>query len=333
MIKHFAAFLLGIIIDRIVGDPHSMPHPVRLMGRVIGWLDKRLLGDVKTPDEGKADTVNSRAEFVKGLILWIIVVALTFAVSFAIRFLTYMWSPYLGIIVEAVLIAYCLAAKSLRVESMKVKDALENESLEAGRYAVSMIVGRDVDSLDEAGVLRAAVETVAENTSDGVIAPMIYCFFGGSVLGLVYKAVNTMDSMLGYHNDRYEYFGKTAARMDDVFNYIPARISAVLMVLAAFVLGKEYSGKDAWRIFKRDRYNHKSPNSAQTESALAGALGLRLAGDASYFGKPVKKPYIGDFKRPIQGEDITRACRLMYAAQDICLILCCVVAAALYWIY
>ena len=333
MIKHFAAFLLGIIIDRIVGDPHSMPHPVRLMGRVIGWLDKRLLGDVKTPDEGKADTVNSRAEFVKGMILWIIVVALTFAVSFAIRFLTYMWSSYLGIIVEAVLIAYCLAAKSLRVESMKVKDALENESLEAGRYAVSMIVGRDVDSLDEAGVLRAAVETVAENTSDGVIAPMIYCFFGGSVLGLVYKAVNTMDSMLGYHNDRYEYFGKTAARMDDVFNCIPARISAVLMVLAAFVLGKEYSGKDAWRIFKRDRYNHKSPNSAQTESALAGALGLRLAGDASYFGKPVKKPYIGDFKRPIQGEDITRACRLMYAAQDICLILCCVVAAALYWIY
>ena len=329
MIEHFVAFLLGILIDRIVGDPHWMPHPVRLMGRVIGLLDKALLGDVKSDDAAR----NPRAEFVKGLVLWVIVVALTFAFGFAIWFGAYLINPFLGIAVEAVLIAYCLAAKSLKVESMKVYDALENEGLEAGRPAVSMIVGRDTDCLDEAGVIRAAVETVAENTSDGVIAPMIYCFLGGSVFGLVYKAVNTMDSMLGYHNDRYEYFGKAAAKMDDVFNYIPARISALLMVLAAFVLGKEYSGKDAWRIWLRDRYNHKSPNSAQTESVLAGAMGLRLAGDASYFGKIVKKPFIGDEVRSIEKADILRACRLMYRTEALCVVVSLVIAIALCFLY
>ena len=324
MTEHFIAFFLGILIDRIVGDPHWMPHPIRLMGKAIGLLDRAFLGDVGDSKR------NRRAEFVKGLALWVIVVTLTFAVGFAIWFGTYLLNPFLGIAVEAVLIAYCLAAKSLKVESMKVYDALENEGLEAGRRAVSMIVGRDTDSLDEAGVIRATVETVAENTSDGVIAPMIYCFLGGSVFGLVYKAVNTMDSMLGYHNDRYEYIGKVAAKMDDVFNYIPARISALFMVLAAYVPGRNYSGKDAWRIWRRDRYNHKSPNSAQTESALAGAMGLRLAGDAFYFGKLVKKPFIGDDVRPIERQDIARACRLMYRTQALCLVLMGILVVAFY---
>ena len=149
------------------------------------------------------------------------------------------------------------------------------------------------------------------------------------MFGLVYKAVNTMDSMLGYHNDRYEYFGKVAAKMDDVFNYIPARISALLMIGASALLGKEYSGKDAVRIFKRDRYNHKSPNSAQTESVMAGALSVRLAGDASYFGKVVKKPFIGDDIRPVEKRDIKRACRLMYATETLCVIVLMVLALAI----
>ena len=334
MIEHFIAFFIGILIDRIVGDPHKMPHPVRLMGRVIALLDKAFMGGKKSPGDEEVriapDTKrNAGAEFVKGLILWGVVVTLTFTVGSVIWFFTYLHSSYLGIAVEAVLIAYCLAAKSLKVESMKVCHALEDEGLDAGRRAVSMIVGRDTKALDEEGVVRATVETVAENTSDGVIAPMIYCFLGGAVFGLVYKAVNTMDSMLGYHNDRYEYFGKAAAKMDDVFNYIPARVSALLMIGASFIMGKEYSGKDAVRIFKRDRYNHKSPNSAQTESVLSGALRVRLAGDASYFGKVVKKPFIGDDIRPVEKRDIKRACRLMYATETLCVIVLMVLALAI----
>ena len=316
MIEHFIAFFIGFLIDRIVGDPHRMPHPVRLMGRVISLLEKAFLGK-ETKDKAR----NTKKEFCLGALLWVIVVTLTFVVGFAIWFFTHLYSSYLGIAVEAILTAYCLAAKSLKDESMKVYDALEKDGLDAGRAAVSMIVGRDTDVLDEDGVVRAAVETVAENTSDGVIAPLIYCFLGGAVFGLVYKAVNTMDSMLGYHNDRYEYFGKFAAKMDDVFNYIPARISALLMIVASFFLGKEYSAKGAAKIFKRDRYNHKSPNSAQTESVLAGALSVRLAGDASYFGKVIKKPYIGDDCRPIERKDIKRACRLMYATEAFGIIL------------
>ncbi len=316
MIEHFIAFFIGFLIDRIIGDPHRMPHPVRLMGRLISLLDRAFLGK-----EIKEKTRNPKKEFVLGALLWLIVVTLTFTCGFAIWFFTHLYSSYLGIAVEAVLTAYCLAAKSLKDESMKVYKALEDEGLKAGQKAVSMIVGRDTDVLDEDGVIRATVETVAENTSDGVIAPFIYCFLGGAVFGLVYKAVNTMDSMLGYHNDRYEYFGKFAAKMDDVFNFIPARISALLMIGASLFMGKEYSAKGAARIFGRDRYNHKSPNSAQTESTLAGALSVRLAGDASYFGKVVKKPYIGDDTRPIERKDIKRACRLMYATETLCVIL------------
>ena len=324
MIEHFIAFFIGFLIDRIVGDPHRMPHPVRLMGRLISLLDRAFLGK-----EIKEKTRNPKKEFVLGALLWLIVVTLTFTCGFAIWFFTHLYSSYLGIAVEAVLTAYCLAAKSLKDESMKVYKALEDDGLKAGQKAVSMIVGRDTDVLDEDGVIRAAVETVAENTSDGVIAPLVYCFLGGAVFGLVYKAVNTMDSMLGYHNDRYEYFGKFAAKMDDVFNYIPARISALLMIGASFFLGKEYSAKGAARIFCRDRYNHKSPNSAQTESVLAGALSVRLAGDASYFGKVVKKPYIGDDNRPIERQDIKRACRLMYWTESLCIVLMVILAVAL----
>ena len=199
---------------------------------------------------------------------------------------------------------------------MKVKQALDTGTIEDGRKAVSMIVGRDTKSLTEEGVVKAAVETVAENTSDGIIAPLFYMMIGGAGLGFFYKAVNTMDSMVGYKNDRYLDFGRTAARMDDLFNLIPARLSAFLMIGAAGILGlfdsRHYSMANAWKIYRRDRHNHKSPNAAQTESVCAGALSVRLAGNAWYFGKLYEKPYIGDDIRPIEREDIGRANRLLY---------------------
>ncbi len=303
VLEHLIGFTLGVLLDRIIGDPQGFPHPIRLIGALIGWLDKKL---------------NNGKSVLRGAVTWLIVVFMTVAVVFAIMFGAYSIHGACGVIVEAILTCYILAAKSLLDESMKVYRAMEaadGGDLTDARKALSMIVGRDTENLDEPAITRAVVETIAENTSDGIIAPLIYTFLGGPVLGFAYKAVNTMDSMLGYHSDRYEYFGKAAAKMDDVFNYIPARLSALMMVAAAFVGGKDYSGKRAFLVFKRDRYNHKSPNSAQTESVCAGALGVRLGGDSSYFGKMVHKPYIGDDTRPIEKEDIKRAARLMFMTE------------------
>lgn len=206
------------------------------------------------------------------MLLAFTVIIVVFAVSALILATAYSINLYAWVIAEAVMTWQILATKCLRVESMRVYDALRTDGVDAGRKAVSMIVGRDTSVLDAAGVTRAAVETIAENTSDGVIAPMLYTAIGGPVLGFVYKAVNTMDSMLGYKNDKYMYFGRFAARLDDVVNFIPARISAYLMIAAAFIGGRQFDGKNAYHIFKRDRFNHASPNSAQTESVCAGAL-------------------------------------------------------------
>ena len=275
MCYHIFAFIAGFVLDLLIVDPHFIPHPVRLIGSLISFCDKRLVA-------------------------------------------AYSINLYAGVIAEAVMTWQILATKCLRVEGMRVYDALRTDGIDAGRRAVSMIVGRDTSVLDAAGVTRAAVETIAENTSDGVIAPMLYTAIGGPVLGFVYKAVNTMDSMLGYKNDKYMYFGRFAAKLDDVVNFIPARISAYLMIAAAFIGGRQFDGKNAYRIFKRDRFNHASPNSAQTESVCAGALRVQLAGDAVYFGKLVKKKYIGDGLREIEYEDIKRANRLMYITAFLC---------------
>lgn len=257
-------------------------------------------------------------KYKRGMLLVFTVIFATFAISVIIIVAAYSINLYAGLIAEAVMTWQILATKCLRVESMRVYDALRTDGVDAGRRAVSMIVGRDTSVLDAAGVTRAAVETIAENTSDGVIAPMLYTAIGGPVLGFVYKAVNTMDSMLGYKNDKYMYFGRFAAKFDDVVNFIPARISAYLMIAAAFIGGRQFDGKNAYRIFKRDRFNHASPNSAQTESVCAGALRVQLAGDAVYFGKLVKKKYIGDGLREIEYEDIKRANRLMYITAFLC---------------
>lgn len=315
MCYHIFAFIAGFVLDLLIGDPHFIPHPVRLIGSLISSLDKRLNCDAGyNSSEKKLNLI----KYKRGMLLAFTVIFATFAMSVIIIVAAYSINLYAGVIAEAVMTWQILATKCLRVESMRVYDALRTDGVDAGRRAVSMIVGRDTSVLDAAGVTRAAVETIAENTSDGVIAPMLYTAIGGPVLGFVYKAVNTMDSMLGYKNDKYMYFGRFAARLDDVVNFIPARISAYLMIAAAFIGGRQFDGKNAYRIFKRDRFNHASPNSAQTESVCAGALRVQLAGDAVYFGKLVKKKYIGDGLREIEYEDIKRANRLMYITAFLC---------------
>lgn len=295
------ALLIGFVLDGIFGDPRSIPHPIIAIGKLISFLDRNLR---------KLFPPNRPGEMTAGGILWVITVSVSFAVPYGILYLCGLVSPWLRLAGESVMCWQILAAKSLKTESMKVYTALKSGTLADARFAVSMIVGRDTAGLDAAAVTRAAVETVAENTSDGVIAPMLFLALGGAPLGFLYKAVNTMDSMLGYVEMPYKNMGCIPARMDDVFNFIPARLSGLLMLASGALLGLDV--KNGWRIFRRDRYNHASPNSAQTESVCAGLLGLRLAGDATYHGVLHKKKYIGDALREITPEDIPLSCRLMY---------------------
>lgn len=320
---HIIAFFSGFILDLILGDPYWLFHPIRLIGSLISGLEEKLL-NYRSKEAAETDRDTAK-ELRRGAILVILVVIITAITAAAILLGAYLIHPYLGAAIEAIMTYQILATKCLKVESMKVYKSLETEDIGASRKAVSMIVGRDTNVLDDEGVTKAAIETVAENTSDGIIAPMIYTALGGPILGFVYKAVNTMDSMLGYKNDKYLYFGRAAAKLDDFVNYIPARISAYIMILAACIGGRDYSGKNAYRIYKRDNSNHASPNSAQTESACAGALGIQLAGDASYLGKIVKKPYIGDKTREVEHEDIRRVNKLMYLTAGLCEAICLII--------
>lgn len=303
------ALIAGFIIDLIAGDPHWLPHPVVIMGRLIDALQKGLR---------RFFPKTKRGENAAGAVLWAITAILSFCVPAAVLWGCRMVSPWLCMGVETVMCWQCVAARSLRDESMKVKKALDSGDISASRRAVAMIVGRDVDALDAAGVARAAVETVAENASDGVTAPLIYLALGGGPLGMLYKAVNTMDSMLGYTEPPYRDFGLVPAKADDVFNFIPARISALFMLLSGWAQG--FDAKRGAAVFRRDRYKHASPNSAQTESVMAGLLGLRLAGDAYYHGVLHKKEFIGDPVRGIEPEDIRRANRIMFGTALVSLI-------------
>ena len=305
------ALLIGFGIDLLVGDPHSIPHPVVGIGKLISFLEKGLRRLFPKTDGG---------EIAAGGVLWVLVVVICTALPAGILFLCHRISPWLRLTVESIMCWQILATKSLKDESMKVYMALESGDLEESRHAVSMIVGRDTARLDDAGVTRAAVETVAENTSDGVVAPMLFLALGGAPLGFLYKAVNTMDSMLGYVEPPYKNIGLIPAKMDDAANFLPSRLSALLMLAAGSLLGLD--GKNGWRIFRRDRFNHASPNSAQTESVCAGLLGVRLAGDAWYHGVLHRKQYIGDGNREITHRDIPLTCRLMYLTALLTLLLC-----------
>ncbi len=308
------AVVLGFILDLIVGDPHWLYHPVQAIGKLISVLEKllrRIFPKTKT------------GERIGGCFLVIFVVGISTGITIALLHICYHLHWGLGIALETLICYQMLATKSLKTESMKVYDALKTGDIEQSRKAVSMIVGRDTQNLTEEGVTKAAVETVAENASDGVLAPLFYMVIGGGILAVAYKSINTMDSMVGYKNDRYQYFGTAAAQLDDLVNYIPARLSALMMILASFFCRMD--AKNAAKIYRRDRYKHASPNSAHTESVMAGALDIQLAGDAWYFGKLHKKEYIGDPIRSVEIDDIKRANRLLYATAIVSVLLFCLV--------
>ena len=297
------AALCGFALDLLLGDPAWLTpvHPVVLMGRAITALEKLLRALFPKTDRG---------EEAAGALMALLMSAGTFILCKLIVKLLNSLYPPLSFALEVIWCWQALAVRDLKVEAMRVQKALETEGLEAARKAVSRIVGRDTEALDEKGVARAAVETVAENFSDGVIAPLAYMLLGGAPLALVYKAINTMDSMVGYKNARYLHFGRVPAKLDDAANYLPSRLAALLLIAAARLTGEDAAS--AWRIWRRDRRKHASPNSAQCEAAMAGALGLRLCGPASYFGVKHDKPWIGDRRREIVPGDISRACRLEY---------------------
>lgn len=313
-----AALLTGYVLDLIFGDPRQIYHPIRIIGNLIAVLEKGIR---------KVFPKTSKGELAGGTVLVVLVVLICTAVPAALLGLAAWIHPVVYWLLASFWCWQILATKSLKTESMKVYAPLKEGDLPAARRAVAMIVGRDTERLTEEGVAKAAVETVAENTSDGIVAPLIFLALGGPALGFFYKAVNTMDSMVGYKNERYLYFGKTAARLDDVLNFLPSRISAWLMILAAAILGMD--GKNAKRIYLRDRKNHASPNSAQTEAVMAGALRVQLAGDAWYFGELYKKPTIGDPFRAVEPEDIVRANRLMYLTSALALAVCGILRAVI----
>ena len=312
--KKILVLLIGFFVDLLLGDPHSIPHPVVWIGKLISAAEKLVR---------RLFPKTVRGENIAGGVLWVIVVLVSTAVPALLLYAAYRLHPAAGLVLESIMCWQILATRSLRDESMKVYAALKKGVPEEYRRAVSMIVGRDTAALDDAGVTRAAVETVAENTSDGVVAPLLYLAIGGAPLGFFYKAVNTMDSMLGYVEPPYKDIGLMPAKADDIANYLPARISALLMLAAGGLLRMDV--KNGWKIFRRDRYKHASPNSAQTESVCAGLLDVRLAGDAWYHGVLHKKEYIGDALRQIEHEDIPRACRLMYGTTLLALLLGCAV--------
>lgn len=297
----YMSVLLGYILDFILGDPFGRFHPVCLIGSGISWFEQRIRKCLPKKRQG---------ELVGGVLLVVVIVGLSGGISYAILWVAGKIHWSLKLIVGTILCYQMLATKSLKVESSKVYKAFEEKDLEKARMAVSMIVGRDTSVLDETGIIKATVETIAENTADGSIAPLLYMALFGPVGGVVYKAVNTMDSMVGYKNERYLYFGRAAAYLDDVLNYIPARVSGYMMVLASVVL--RLDARNAWKMYRRDRRNHASPNSAHTEAVMAGALQVQLAGDAVYFGKLYKKKTIGDPIRQVQPSDIVVANRLLY---------------------
>ncbi|WP_315067662.1 cobalamin biosynthesis protein [uncultured Clostridium sp.] len=298
---------IGFLLDLIIGDPNNPLHPVR----GIGYLTKRL--------EMIFRKIFKKQLKLAGLITWILTIAITFAVTLGMCVISKKINIYFGIIVEGILIYFCISSKALVVEGYKVIRLLLKDDMAGARKQLSFIVGRDTGSLDKEGIIRAVVETIAENMADGVIAPLFYAGIFGAPLAFAYKAVNTMDSMFGYKNDEYMEFGYFPAKLDDVFNYIPARITGILIIVSTFILRYDY--KNSYKVYKRDRYNHTSPNSAHPEAAMAGALGVQLGGANYYFGKLVEKPTIGDKIKEINIDHVSKTSKILYLSSFICFVL------------
>lgn len=301
-----AAIVCGFVLDILFGDPLWLPHPICLIGNLIGFLEKKLR---KIAGEDSSNLLFA------GLFLVIITLAFSFAVPYYILALAKTVSPWLAFAIEVLMFYQIFAIKSLKDESEKVYDKLVHSTIEQARIQLSWIVGRDTAELSKEEVAKGTIETIAENTADGVIAPMFFMFIGGAPLAFLYKGINTMDSMVGYKNDKFLYFGRCAAKLDDVANFIPARISAILMIMATVAL--KYNYKNALKVFLRDRYKHLSPNSAQTESVVAGALGITLGGGHYYFGKFVQKEIMGDKINEVSFDDIKKTNKIMYVSASI----------------
>ena len=284
------SLMIGFVLDVIIGDPHNPYHPVRIIGSWAMNLESVFR---------KIDSNNLK---LAGALAWLCIIVPTFLITLIIVKIAIFIHPMVGILVEGILIYFCLSAKGLKVEGLKVIKTLESGDIEKARHQLSYIVGRDTASLDETSIVRAVIETVAENMSDGIIAPILFAGLGGAPLAMAYKAVNTCDSMFGYKNEKYLEFGFVSAKMDDLFNYIPARLTGYLIIIASFILGLDY--KQSYQIYQRDRYNHTSPNSAHPEAAVAGALGIKLGGANYYFSKLVEKPTIGDETKAIEMKDL-----------------------------
>ncbi|KPI47200.1 cobalamin biosynthesis protein CobD [Clostridioides difficile] len=292
---------IGYVADLIVGDPYSFPHPVRFIGKLINFTQGIIRKVFKSDKQLKFG----------GFILWFITVGITYLITYAIVKL-FSFSGLLSVVVNGFIIYTTLATKCLKDEALKIYNVLKTGDIEKSRTQLSYIVGRDTTTLSESEIIRATVETVAENTVDGIIAPMFYAFIGGAPLAMVYKAINTLDSTVGYKNEKYKDIGFASAKIDDVANYIPARISVVLMTIGSFFL--RYNYRNCFKISIRDRKNHKSPNCAFSEGAVSGALGIQLGGTNVYFGEKVYKPTIGDKLREIDKEDIIKTNKIMYAS-------------------
>lgn len=292
------AIIFGVIGDFIVGEPENPVHPVRIIGSIAKETEKVNRRILKNHLK------------IAGGITWCIVMLITWFIMYFLIEGTYFLNFYLGVLISIVFVYFCISAKGLKVEGFKVLEYLRDGDIEGARKRLSYIVGRDTKNLDEEAILRAVIETIAENMSDGVIAPLIYIGIGGPILGIMYKAVNTMDSMFGYKNDKYKDFGYFPAKLDDLFNFIPARITGLLIVLACRMLKLDW--RESYRIYKRDRLNHSSPNSAHPEAAMAGALGIQLGGTNYYFGKKVVKPTIGDDLGRIRVSHFDTCVKILY---------------------
>ena len=310
--------LAAFIFDCIIGDPQNPFHPMRIIGKGISLYIEAYR---------KAGILNPVIQFAAGTAVSLVIIGLSYTLTRLITLGFYRLNFWAGMVIEVIICYFLIAAKELKDDSLKIQKDLTAGDIEGARKSLSFIVGRDTHNLDTTAMVKAAVETVAENVSDGVIAPLIFIAIGGAPLGMAYKAVNTLDSMIGYRNEEFEYMGKFAAKLDDAVNFIPSRFSALMMLIGSMFTGMDV--KAAVRIYTRDRYNHKSPNSAQTESVCAGALGLCLGGDNYYHGALVHKPTIGDALHEPEPEHIIAANRLMYAASISAVILLIAVSVAI----
>ena len=305
--------ILGFLLDLIVGDPQNPIHPIRIVGSLCKTVEKFFRSILK------------RYLKVAGLLTWILVVFIVFIFNYLLLKVTYRINPSVTMILGSVMIYFCISTKALKIEGLKVVKYVIKDDIEGARKQLSYIVGRDTKNLDKESILKAVVETVAENMSDGVIAPLFYAGIGGAPLAFLYKAVNTMDSMFGYKNDKYIEFGYFPAKLDDVFNYIPARLSGYFIVVVSFILGLDY--KNSFKIYKRDKNNHSSPNSAHPEAAVAGALNVQLGGPNYYFGKLVEKQTIGDDREKIDINKVNNTNNILYCSA----VLGCIMALIINW--